>query len=240
MVSVACAVGAPNDITNDPIQFNRDIRPILSEHCFTCHGPDDSKRQSKLRLDLEKFAKGDLGGHFAVVPGEPGSSEMIRRVSSNDTARRMPPAWSGAVKLKDAEVDLLTRWIAQGASWQNHWSFIPPERTDPPQVRDRAWPRNPIDNFVMARLDREGLKPSPEADKRTLLRRVSFDLTGLPPSPADLKAFVDDSSANAYEKVVDRLLASPRYGERMAVRWLHAARYSDPTGYQTDADVSLF
>src|ERR1700688_4297402 len=158
------ALGAPNH----PIQFNRDIRPILSEHCFTCHGPDDSKRQSKLRLDLEATAKGDLGGHFAVVPGEPGSSEMIRRVSSSDVARRMPPAWSGAVKLKDSEIDLLTRWIAQGASWQNHWSFIPPERPDPPQVSDRAWPKNPIDNFVMARLNLEGLKPSPEADKRTL------------------------------------------------------------------------
>ncbi len=183
MVSAACAAGAPND----PIQFNRDIRPILSEHCFICHGPDDSKRQSKLRLDLENFAKGDLGGHAAVVPGEPGLSEMIRRVSSSDTTRRMPPAWSGAAKLQDREIDLLTRWIAQGAQWQKHWSFIPPVRPDPPQVSDRAWPKNPIDNFVMARLDREGLKPSPEADKRTLLRRVSFDLTGLPPSPADVQ-----------------------------------------------------
>src|SRR5579872_4917846 len=123
MVSVAFASGAPNDGTNSAIQFNRDIRPILSEHCFTCHGPDDSKRQSKLRLDLESTAKGDLGGHFAVVPGEPGSSEMIRRVSSSDVARRMPPAWSGAVKLKDSEIDLLTRWIAQGAQWEKHWSL---------------------------------------------------------------------------------------------------------------------
>ncbi len=240
LVVGACAAGAPSDITNDPIQFNRDIRPILSEHCFTCHGPDDSKRQSKLRLDLETTAKGDLGGHFAVVPGEPGSSEMIRRVSSTDVARRMPPAWSGAVKLKDSEIDLLTRWIAQGASWQKHWSFIAPVRPGPPQVSERAWPKNPIDNFVMARLDREGLKPSPEADKRTLLRRVSFDLTGLPPSPAEVKAFLDDSSANAYEKVVDRLLASPRYGERMAVRWLDAARYADTNGYQTDAERSMY
>src|SRR5665213_964136 len=213
MASGVCAAGAPND----PIQFNRDIRPILSEHCVFCHVPDDSKRQSKLRLDLETTAKGDLGGHFAVVPGEPGSSEMIRRVSSSDVARRMPPAWSGAVKLKDSEIELLTRWIAQGAQWEKHWSFIPPVRPAPPQVSDRAWPKNPIDNFVMVRLDREGLKPSPEADKRTLLRRVSFDLTGLPPSPADVKAFVDDSSPKAYEKVVDHLLASPRYGERMAV-----------------------
>jgi len=239
LIALGCAAGA-TAAPNDPIQFNRDIRPILSEHCFTCHGPDDSKRQSKLRLDLENFAKGDLGGHAAVVPGEPGSSEMIRRVSSSDVARRMPPAWSGAAKLQDREIDLLTRWIAQGAQWEKHWSFIPPVRTAPPQVSDRAWPKNPIDNFVMARLDREGLKPSPEADKRTLLRRVSFDLTGLPPSPADVKAFVDDSSPNAYEKVVDRLLASPRYGERMAMRWLDAARYADTNGYQTDAERSMY
>jgi hypothetical protein len=236
LAGAAGAAGAPND----PIQFNRDIRPILSEHCFTCHGPDDSKRQSKLRLDLEPTAKGDLGGHFAVVPGEPASSEMIRRVSSSDIARRMPPAWSGAAKLKDGEIDLLTRWIAQGAPWQKHWSFIPPDRPNPPAVSDRAWPKNPIDNFVMARLDREGLKPSLEADKRTLLRRVSFDLTGLPPAIDDVRAFVNDTSPNAYEKVVDRLLASPRYGERMAMRWLDAARYADTNGYQTDAERSMY
>ncbi|MEO8050518.1 MAG: DUF1553 domain-containing protein [Acidobacteriota bacterium] len=236
MVGAACAAGAPND----PIQFNRDIRPILSERCFTCHGPDDAKRQSKLRLDLEVTAKSDLGGHAAVVPGEPGSSEMIRRVSSSDTARRMPPAWSGAAKLKDGEIELLTRWIAEGASWQKHWSFIPPVRPDPPAVSDKAWPKNSIDNFVMARLDRERLKPSAEADKRTLLRRVSFDLTGLPPEPAAVKVFVDDRSPNAYEKVVNQLLASPRYGERMAMRWLDAARYADTNGYQTDAERSMY
>jgi hypothetical protein len=236
LVGAACAAGAPND----PIQFNRDIRPILSGRCFACHGPDDSKRQSKLRLDLEATAKGDLGGHAAVVPGDPGSSEMIRRVSSSDLARRMPPAWSGAAKLPDREIELLTRWIAQGAPWQKHWSFIPPVRPDLPAVSDRAWPKNPIDNFVMARLDREGLKPSPEANQRTLLRRVSFDLTGLPPTLGEVKAFVDDSSPNAYEKVVDRLLSSPHYGERMAMRWLDAARYADTNGYQTDAERSMY
>lgn len=236
LLGAVCAAGAPND----PIQFNRDIRPILSERCFTCHGPDDSKRQSKLRLDLEAIAKGDLGGHFAIVPGEPASSELIRRVSSSDTARRMPPAWSGAVKLQDREIDLLTRWIAQGAQWQKHWSFMPPVRPDIPVVSNRVWPKNPIDNFVMTRLDREGLMPSPEADGRTLLRRVSFDLTGLPPSPAEVKAFLGDPSPNAYEKIVDRLLASPRYGERMAMRWLDAARYADTNGYQTDAERSMY
>jgi Protein of unknown function (DUF1553)/Protein of unknown function (DUF1549)/Concanavalin A-like lectin/glucanases superfamily/Planctomycete cytochrome C len=236
LVGAACGAGAPND----PIQFNRDIRPILSGRCFACHGPDDSKRQSKLRLDLETTAKGDLGGHAAVVPGDPGSSEMIRRVSSSDLARRMPPAWSGAAKLPDREIELLTRWIAQGAPWQKHWSFIPPVRPDLPAVSDRAWPKNPVDNFVMARLDHEGLKPSPEANQRTLLRRVSFDLTGLPPTLAEVKAFVGDSSPNAYEKVVDRLLSSPHYGERMAMRWLDAARYADTNGYQTDAERSMY
>ncbi len=236
MIGAGFAAAAPDD----PIQFNRDIRPILSERCFTCHGPDDSKRQSKLRLDLEALAKGDLGGHFAVVPGEPGSSELVRRVSSSDTARRMPPARSGAAKLQDREIDLLTRWIAQGAPWQKHWSFIPPVRQELPAVSDRAWPKNPIDYFALARLDREGLKPSSEADKRALLRRVSFDLTGLPPSPADVTAFLGDSSPNAYEKVVDRLLSSPRYGERMAIRWLDAARYADTNGYQTDAERSMY
>src|SRR5215472_719764 len=156
LVGASYAAGAPSD----PIQFNRDIRPILAGRCFACHGPDDSKRQSKLRLDLETNAKGDLGGHAAVVPSDPGSSEMIRRVTSSDVARRMPPAWSGAARLSEREIELLTRWIAQGAQWQKHWSFIPPARPDLPAVSDPAWPKSPIDNFVMARLDREGLKPS--------------------------------------------------------------------------------
>lgn len=236
LIGATCAVSAPED----PVQFNRDIRPILSEHCFACHGPDDSKRMSKLRLDMEAIAKGDLGGHAAVVPGKPDASELIRRVSSSDNARRMPPAWSGAAKLKDGEIDLLTRWIAQGAAWQKHWSFIPPVRPELPAVSDTSWAKNAIDYFVMARLDREGLKPSAEAEKRTLLRRVSFDLTGLPPSLADIKAFLADSSPDAYETVVDRLLASPRYGERMAMRWLDAARYADTNGYQTDAERSMY
>jgi mono/diheme cytochrome c family protein len=236
MAAAGCAFATP-----DPaVQFNRDIRPILSDHCYACHGPDQSKRQSKLRLDMEAVAKSDLGGHFAIVAGEPGSSELIRRVSSSDNARRMPPAYSGAAKLSDREIDLLTRWIAQGAKWQKHWSFIPPSRPDLPAISDRSWPRNPIDYFVMARLDREGLKPSPEADKGTLLRRVSFDLTGLPPTPSELDAFVHDTTPGAYEKAVDRLLASPRYGERMAMRWLDAARYADTNGYQTDAERSMW
>jgi hypothetical protein len=236
MAAVKCAIAAP-DAT---VQFNRDIRPILSEHCYTCHGPDERKRLSKLRLDIEAIAKSDLDGTFAIVPRQPAASELIRRVTSDNTARRMPPAYSGAAKLSDREIGLLTRWIVQGAAWQKHWSFIPPVRPELPEVSDRSWPKNPIDYFVMARLDGEGLRPSPGADRRTLLRRVSFDLTGLPPTPAELEAFLHDSSPNAYEKVVDRLLASPHYGERMAMRWLDAARYADTNGYQTDAERSMW
>jgi hypothetical protein len=222
------------------VQFNRDIRPILSEHCYTCHGPDERKRFSKLRLDGEASAKSDLGGHFAIVPGQPAASELLKRVNSNDLARRMPPAYSGAERLSSREIDLLTRWITQGAQWQKHWAFIPPVRPDLPEISDRNWPKNPIDSFVMARLDAEGLKPSPEAEKRALIRRVSFDLTGLPPTPGEVEAFVRDGSPGAYEKVVDRLLASSRYGERMASRWLDAARYADTNGYQTDAERDMW
>lgn len=221
------------------IEFNRDIRPILSDRCYACHGPDQASRKSKLRLDTESGAKADLGGRFGVVPGNPANSEVIRRITAAD-ATRMPPAWAGAPRLSNREVDLLTRWIAEGAKWQKHWSFIPPLRPERPQVSNPRWPVNDIDNLVLARLDREGLKPSPEADRRTLIRRVSLDLTGLPPTPREVDDFLSDPSPNAYEKIVDRLLASPRYGERMAVRWLDAARYADTNGYQTDGERSMW
>src|SRR5437016_8832377 len=237
LAAVVCAVAAGQTTT---VEFNRDIRPILSDRCYTCHGPDEGKRKSKLRLDTEAGAKSDLGGHFAIAPGNVANSELIRRVTSDDLSRRMPPAYAGAAKLTDREIDLLTRWVAQGAPWQKHWSFLPPVRYALPEIRDRNWPKNPVDHFVMARLEREGLKPSPEAERRTLIRRVGFDLTGLPPTPAEVDAFVRDSSVNAYEKVVDRLLSSPRYGERMAMRWLDAARYADTNGYQTDAERQMW
>ncbi len=222
-----------------PVEFNRDIRPIFSDRCYTCHGPDQANRKSKLRLDIEAGAKADLGGRFGIVPGDPSKSEVIRRVTADDT-HRMPPAYAGLPKLTDREIDLLTRWTQQGAAWQKHWSFIPPVRPNLPSVSERTWPRNPIDYFVMARLDREGLKPSPEADRRALIRRVTLDLTGLPPSPKDVEAFVDNTAPDAYERVVDRLLASPRYGERMAMPWLNAARYADTNGYQTDGERSMW
>ncbi|MDQ6706271.1 MAG: DUF1549 domain-containing protein, partial [Acidobacteriota bacterium] len=223
----------------ETVEFNRDIRPILSDRCYSCHGPDQARRTSKLRFDSETAAKADLGGHFAIVPGEPSKSEMVRRINGDEKSR-MPPAWSGAAKLSAREIDLLTQWVKQGAKWQDHWSYISPKRPALPKVADASWPRNAIDAFVLARLEKEQLKPSPEADRRTLIRRASLDITGLPPAPAEVEAFVSDTSSNAYEKVIDRLLGSPRYGERMAIRWLDAARYADTNGYQTDGERSMW
>ncbi len=219
----------------DRVEFNRDIRPILSDKCYTCHGPDTTNRKTRLQFDSESSAKIDLaGGRKVIVAGRPEQSEMFRRVSSDNNAIRMPPAYMGRDRLSDHEIDLIRRWIAQGAAWELHWSLIPPKRPPLPAVSDTRWPRNPIDYYALARLEHEGLHPSPEADRRTLIRRVSLDLTGLPPTPAEVDAFLNDASANAYEEVVDRLLASPRYGERMAFRWMEAARYADTNGYQSD------
>jgi hypothetical protein len=230
---------APALSTAQEVEFNRDIRPIFSDKCYTCHGPDKANRKSKLRFDTEAGAKQDLGSHFAIVPGDTAKSELVRRITAEKPAMRMPPVWSG-VKLTDNEIGLITRWIEQGAKWEKHWAFIPPKRRPLPDVRDHNWPRNAIDNFVLARLEREGLNHSPEADRERLIRRVTLDLTGLPPTPAEIDAFLNDKSPTAYEKVVDRLLASPRYGERMAERWLDAARYADTNGYQTDAERSMW
>jgi len=232
-----CFAQAP--AASQEVEFNRDIRPILSDKCYTCHGPDKANRKTKLRFDMEVEAKQDLGGRFAIVPGDPAKSEMIRRITATVPAMRMPPVWS-TYRLTDREIDLIRRWIEQGAKWEKHWAFIPPKRRPLPDVKERNWPRNAIDNFVLARLEREGLAPSPEASRERLIRRVTLDLTGLPPTPAEIDAYLSDSSPNAYEKVVDRLLASQRYGERMAERWLDAARYADTNGYQTDAERSMW
>ncbi len=218
-----------------PIEFNRDIRPLLADKCYTCHGPDSGKKLP-LRLDSEAAAKADLGGgRHAIVEGHPEQSELVQRITAEKPAMRMPPVYSG-LKLSDTEVAVLRQWIAEGAPWQKHWSLIAPKRPELPAVSDKRWPANGIDSFVMARLDREGLKPSPEASKETLIRRVSLDLTGIPPTPAEVDAFVADTSPGAYERLVDRLLQSPRYGERMAARWLDAARYADTNGYQYDGE----
>jgi hypothetical protein len=226
---------------SQPIEFNRDIRPILSDKCFTCHGPDAANRKTKLRFDLESGANIELReGKHAIIPGDPDHSEMYRRVSSTDKTYRMPPAYMGRDKLTDKEIQLIRDWIQQGANWTPFWSFIPPQRPALPSVHLQGWVRNPIDNFILSRLEREGLQPSPEAGKRTLIRRVSLDLTGLPPTPAQVTAFLADNSANAYEKVVDRLLASPEYAEHMAYRWMEAARYGDTNGYQTDGPREMW
>ena len=209
------------------IDFNRDIRPILSDKCFACHGPDATAKKIKLRLDSEAAAMA------AIIPGQPQQSKLVKRITHQDEAMRMPPVDSGR-SLTSQEIELLTEWIKQGAKWQSHWAFVAPVRPPLPSVESTLWPKNAIDYFVLARLEKEGLQPAPEADKATLLRRVSFDLTGLPPTLQELDDFLKDTSPNAYEKAVDRLLSSPRYGERMAYKWLDAARYADTNGYQVD------
>jgi hypothetical protein len=221
------------------VEFNRDIRPILSDRCFACHGPDAPAKNIQRRLDSEAGMLASIGGRQAVVPGQPDKSELIRRVTSENRALRMPPLHSG-LGLTGREISLFRQWVEQGAKWQKHWAFVTPTRPETPPVTNQAWPRNPIDSFVLARLEREGLKPSPEAAKTTLIRRVTLDLTGLPPTIPEIDAFLSDTSPNAYEKLVDRLLASPRYAERLAIRWLDVARYADTNGYQTDAERSMW
>ncbi len=223
------------------VRFSKDIRPIFSDKCFTCHGPDAANRTTKLRLDTADGIRIDSGsGREIIVPGDPAGSELYMRVSSSDPARRMPPAYAGHAKLTPAEIELIETWIAQGAEWSGHWAFVPPQYPQAPAVRQAGRARNPIDAFVLKRLESEGLSLSPPAARETLIRRVSLDLNGLPPSPEEIDAFLADRSPDAYEQVVDRLLASPRYGERMAARWLDAARYADTNGYQTDAERSMW
>jgi hypothetical protein len=212
------------------IDFDRQIRPLLSNNCFACHGPDDKTRKAKLRLDTRD---GALAGGV-IVPGQASKSVLFERISSEDAEQRMPPAKSGK-QLTKPQIELLRQWIDQGAKWSQHWAFVKPERPALPAVKLANWGRTPIDRFILARLEKEGLTPASEADKTTLIRRVTLDLTGLPPTLAEIDAFLADSSPDAYEKVVDRLLKSPRYGERMAVDWLDAARFADTHGYHIDS-----
>jgi hypothetical protein len=210
-----------------PPDFAREVRPILAKSCFKCHGPDETTRKAKLRLDVPG------GGKKVIVLGKPDQSELIARVCSSDSDSVMPPP-STKITLTAEQKDILKRWIAAGAHYQQHWAFVLPRAVAAPPLTQVSWPRNPIDRFVLARLEKEGLRPSPAADRYTLIRRVSLDLIGLPPTPAEVDAFVADDSANAYEKLVDRLLASPHYGERWARRWLDLARYADTNGYEKD------
>ncbi|HVR76617.1 MAG TPA: PSD1 and planctomycete cytochrome C domain-containing protein [Planctomycetota bacterium] len=218
-----------------PVEYNRDVRPILSDRCFACHGPDAQERKSGLRLDVREAALGPArSGKRAIVPGKPDESILIARITSTDPSFVMPPP-EAQKSLSGSEKDVLRRWVAAGAEYQEHWSFIPPRRPALPPVEARAWPRNEIDHFILARLEAEGLAPSVEADRTTLLRRWSLDLPGLPPSPAEVDAFLADEGPGAHERQVERLLASPHHGERMAVEWLDAARYADTHGFHIDS-----
>ncbi len=232
LVAVACASHLR---AADPIDFNRDVRPILSDKCFACHGPDPKHRGAKLRLDVEKDAKADRDGYQVVAPGKPDKSELVARIAAKDEADRMPPAKSGK-KLTAAEIATLTKWIEQGAEYKAHWAYVVPDRRPVPKLSTESTVLGPIDAYILARLQKEKLTFSPEADRVTLIRRLYFDLTGLPPTPAEVDAFVADKSPDAYEKLVDRLLASEHYGERMAVYWLDLVRFADTVGYHGDQD----
>jgi mono/diheme cytochrome c family protein len=218
------------------VDFDRDVRPILSEHCANCHGPDEKKRKAGLRFDLpterltaeEARARADILG-----AGKPEQSEFVRRLFTEDADDVMPPPDAG-LNLTDTQRQILRRWVAEGARFSDHWSFVAPVAAELPPVKNPAWCRSEIDHFVLARMESTGLSPSPEADRATLIRRLSFSLAGLPPSPAEVAAFVNDDSATAYETLIARLLQSERFGERMAVDWLDAARYADTSGYQYD------
>ena len=226
--------GSKPDTHPAPVDFNREVRPILSEHCYTCHGPDENKRKAGLRLDTQEGAFKELkSGNHALVSGNLTNSTLVERIVTTDEEEIMPPPKHNK-PLKPEQIALLKRWVQEGAQWQKHWSFIPPERPQFPSVKNQKWPRNAIDHFTLARLEKENLKPNPEANKATLIRRVTFDLTGLPPTIEEVDAFLADKSRNAYEKLVERLLASPHYGERMAQTWLDLARYADTSGYHFD------
>ena len=220
------------------IQFNRDILPILADKCFACHGPDDSHRKADLRLDTREGSLADLGGYAAVAPGAPGKSELLTRITTDDEDDLMPPPDTGK-QLSADEKKLLRDWIAQGGEYEAHWAYIPPTRPVVPSVSDRAWPSGAIDWFIIARLESENLLPSPQADPATLARRLHFDLTGLPPSPGLAERLANDQSPEAYTRVVDELLASPRFGERLASYWLDLVRYADTVGYHGDQDHAI-
>ncbi len=227
------SVAAADERTGQ-VDFDRDVRPILSDRCFACHGPDAQRRQADLRLDTSESVFASLGDSMWIVrPGDLERSELYQRISVEDDDLRMPPVDS-KLALNDQEKNVLRRWIEQGAPWKQHWAFQPITAPDVPPVSHQQWPRNAIDYFVLAKLEQQQLQPTKEAERSQLLRRLTFDLTGLPPTPEELDAFLADPEPDAYERQVDRLLASPRFGERMAVDWLDVARYADTYGYQSD------
>jgi hypothetical protein len=221
----------------DKISYNFDIRPILSDKCFACHGPDANKRQAGLRLDIAENAYKALDENptaHALVPGDPLKSQVFLRISAEDSSMRMPPVESN-LSLTPTQIKLIEKWIQQGAKYEPHWAFIPPKKPSLPDVQDREWPQNEIDYFVLYKLEQNGVTPEGEADRERLLKRVSLDITGLPPSLEMMDRFLNDTSAHAYENIVDELLREPAYGERMAVHWMDVARYADSHGFQDDS-----
>src|SRR5687768_3036171 len=242
VASAAVFVLTVADLTAASVEFNRDIRPILSENCLQCHGQDASKREARLRLDDRQNATRDRDGHAVIVPGKPDESELVFRILSKDTEEMMPPP-SSHKSLAPAQIELLRRWIAEGAPYQKHWAFEPVRRSAFPAVRSAQWSRNAIDRFVLARLEHEGLSPAAAAPPEMWLRRASLDLVGLPPTTAELDAFSADVASRgeaAYGAAVDRLLASPHYGERQAIEWLDAARYADTHGFNNDSARTMW
>lgn len=222
-----------NTVAEEKVSFSRDVRPILAENCFKCHGPDESSLEADLRLDTREGATAKLDDGAAIVAGNASASSLIKRVSASDEDLRMPPVETGK-KLTETQIDLLRRWIMDGADYEPHWSFAPVRNPRLPAIKDTDWARNPIDNFVLARLERSGISPSPKADRFTLIRRVHLDLIGLPPSIQDVDEFVSDDQPAAYERMIDRVLSSPRFGERWGRHWLDQARYADSHGYTND------
>ena len=219
-------------------EFDRDIRPILAENCYPCHGPDENKRKAKLRLDRGEDAMKPLAdGEVAVVPGQPEQSKLVERINARDEEDLMPPVKSGK-KLSKQDIEWITQWIKQGAKWQNHWSFVAPRKPALPQVKNGRWPRNPIDSFILARLEQAGLSPSAEAPRPVLLRRLCFDVTGLPPEPQQLTRWL--SRPDPVSAALDELLASPHYGERLASDWMDVARYADTHGFNNDVLRSMW
>ena len=244
LVSNSCSSepGARQKQIPDIVDFNFHIKPILSDRCFKCHGPDANTREAGLRLDTEEGAFAALGedkDHHAIVPGNAEKSSIIARLTTTDPGLVMPPPESN-LTVTDYEVQLIKRWIEQGAKWKQHWAFIKPERSAVPTIGKQEQAQNPIDNFIFARLEQEGLKPSPEASPEVLLRRIKFDITGLPPTIEELDTYLNDESPDAYEKAIDRFLASPDYGEKMAIDWLDASRYADSHGYQDDLERTMW
>ncbi|MCC6410977.1 MAG: DUF1549 domain-containing protein, partial [Saprospiraceae bacterium] len=231
----ACSRQQGNDGLPEKISYNFHVRPILSDKCFVCHGPDKNQLKAGLRLDHAEGAYAPLQetkGAFAIVPGNPEASELMRRITSQDPDVQMPTPDSHLGSLSELEIRILERWIKQGAVYEKHWALLPPVKQSLPSIKEKDWAKNEIDYFCLSKMTQNGLAHNPEAGKEHLLKRVSIDLTGLLPNEAEMDDFVNDNSENAYEKVVDKLLATPQYGEKMALYWLDIARYSDSYGYQ--------